>query len=134
MLKSNYMSKETIDMFLKVFGSLKQKVIWKFEADLPNKPANLKLVKWLPQMDVLGHKNTKMFITHAGQSSVQETLCYGVPTVKTARRNHKRFLILFVGKNPTWPLQVACMRIKVLTTCITSICTHIRMVFRARSR
>lgn len=39
---------------LKVFSRLKQKVLWKFETDLPEKPDNVKIVKWLPQQDVLG--------------------------------------------------------------------------------
>ena len=36
---------------------------------------------WLPQQDVLAHPNLKVFITHAGQSSFQETLCHQKPVV-----------------------------------------------------
>lgn len=40
---------------LKVFSRLKQKVIWKWEeGDLEGVPSNVKLVKWLPQQDILG--------------------------------------------------------------------------------
>ncbi len=70
-------------MFLSVFGKLKQRVLWKWETEnMPDKPDNVKLVKWAPQQDILGHKNTKLFITHSGQSSTQETLCHGVPVVR----------------------------------------------------
>ncbi len=44
-------------------------------------PSNVMTSKWLPQQDVLAHKNTKLFITHAGQSSFQETLCHKKPAV-----------------------------------------------------
>ena len=44
-------------------------------------PDNVKLSKWLPQQDILGHPNTRLFITAAGQSSSQETLCHKTPVV-----------------------------------------------------
>ena len=36
---------------------------------------------WLPQNDLLGHKNTKAFITHCGHSSVYEALYHGIPMI-----------------------------------------------------
>ncbi len=83
-LQAKTMSEERRKMFIKVFGSLKQKVIWKWETEeMPDKPDNVKLSKWLPQQDILAHPNTKLFITHAGQSSIQETLCHQKPVVGT---------------------------------------------------
>lgn len=36
---------------------LPYKVLWKFENDqLPGKPANVKIDKWLPQNDILGRQ------------------------------------------------------------------------------
>ena len=81
-LKAKEMSESNRKMLIKVFGGLKQKVIWKWETEeMSDKPANVKLSKWLPQQDILGHPNTKLFITHAGQSSTQETLCHQKPIV-----------------------------------------------------
>lgn len=39
---------------VKMFGKLKQTVIWKYEEDLPNLPKNLKIVHWAPQQSLLG--------------------------------------------------------------------------------
>ena len=82
-LKASEMSDERRDMFLEVFQSLEQKVLWKWETEsMPNLPANVMLKSWLPQQDVLGHPNVKMFISHGGQSSFQETLCHQKPAVR----------------------------------------------------
>ena len=44
------MSDEKRDILLKVFGNLKEKVLWKWEKEsMPNQPANVMLHKWLPQ-------------------------------------------------------------------------------------
>jgi glucuronosyltransferase len=76
------MSDEKRRLLLNVFGKLKQKVLWKWETEqMEDKPANVKLSKWLPQQDILAHKNTRLFVTHSGQSSTQETLCHGTPVV-----------------------------------------------------
>lgn len=40
---------------MKAFSKLKQKVLWKWEdEELPGKPANVKIIKWAPQQDILG--------------------------------------------------------------------------------
>lgn len=67
-------------MLLNVFSKLKQQVLWKWESEsMPNLPANVKLSKWLPQQDLLGHKEIKMFITHCGGGSTEEAIYHGVP-------------------------------------------------------
>ena len=81
-LKASVMSDDKRKTLLNVFGKLKQKVLWKWETDkMEDKPPNVMLHKWLPQQDVLGHPNVKLFISHAGQSSFQETLCHQKPAV-----------------------------------------------------
>merc|ERR1712223_345253 len=39
------------------------------------------LSKWVPQQDGLAHPNLKVFVTHGGQSSFQESLCHQKPIV-----------------------------------------------------
>lgn len=61
-LGSNIKSKDlTIQLrktIMETFSELPYKVLWKFEEDdLPDKPDNVKISKWLPQQDVLGESN-----------------------------------------------------------------------------
>ena len=42
---------------------------------------NIKVVEWLPQNDLLGHKDIKAFVSHAGHNSVYESAYHGVPVV-----------------------------------------------------
>ncbi|XP_017959648.2 UDP-glucuronosyltransferase 2C1-like isoform X2 [Drosophila navojoa] len=73
---------EKIQMFLGVFSSLKQRVLWKFEDDkLPNLPPNVMVQKWMPQTDILNHPNVKVFISHGGLFGTQEAVYYGVPVL-----------------------------------------------------
>ncbi|CAG9861575.1 unnamed protein product [Phyllotreta striolata] len=66
-----------------VFKSLPQRVLWKYESDedMPDLPSNVKLGKWLPQQDILGHPKLKAFITHGGLLSMFETVYHGVPII-----------------------------------------------------
>ncbi|XP_034113803.1 UDP-glucosyltransferase 2 [Drosophila albomicans] len=79
-VKSKDLPQETRDTLLKVFGGLKQRVLWKFEDDnMPNKPDNVFLSKWFPQPDILAHKNVKLFISHGGLLSTIESVFFGKP-------------------------------------------------------
>lgn len=54
-LKSSDLPPEKRDAILRVFGRLKQNVLWKWESEkLPGQPKNVKLMKWLPQTNILG--------------------------------------------------------------------------------
>lgn len=77
-IKGSQMPEEKRKMFLKVFSQLKQQVLWKWETEsMADLPKNVKLSKWLPQQDILGHKDIKMFITHCGGGSTEEAIYHG---------------------------------------------------------
>ena len=70
-------------LLLNVFSRLKQRVLWKWETEvMEDKPQNVMLSKWLPQQDILGHPNLRVFVSHGGQSSCQEALCHQKPMVR----------------------------------------------------
>ncbi|NWU89575.1 UD11 glucuronosyltransferase, partial [Upupa epops] len=63
-------------------GTVKQTVLWRYTGEAPsNLPKNVKLVKWLPQNDLLAHPKTRAFITHGGSHGVYEGICNAVPMV-----------------------------------------------------
>lgn len=52
---SHLMPDDVKETFIKVFSKLKQRVLWKIDADtLPGNSSNVKIVKWLPQHEILG--------------------------------------------------------------------------------
>uniref|UniRef100_T1J8B1 UDP-glucuronosyltransferase n=1 Tax=Strigamia maritima TaxID=126957 RepID=T1J8B1_STRMM len=79
--QSRFLPEKVKTSLLAAFSKLKQKVIWKYEEELKNAPSNVKVIKWAPQQDLLGHPKIKGFITHGGLLSLQETVYNGVPVV-----------------------------------------------------
>ena len=43
--------------------------------------SNIKVVEWLPQSDLLAHKNIRAFVSHVGHNSLYEAAYHGVPVV-----------------------------------------------------
>jgi glucuronosyltransferase len=81
-LKGSKMPESHRLALLKAFSRIRQKVLWKWETEtMPDLPPNVKLVKWAPQQDILGHPKMKAFITHGGMGSTSETVYHGVPFV-----------------------------------------------------
>ncbi|XP_066982218.1 UDP-glycosyltransferase UGT5-like [Macrobrachium rosenbergii] len=69
------------NMFIEAFSKLNQRILWKFETDLVGIPENVMISPWLPQQDILGHPNVRVFISHGGLLSLQEALYHGTPVV-----------------------------------------------------
>ncbi|XP_050425150.1 UDP-glucosyltransferase 2-like isoform X2 [Adelges cooleyi] len=64
------------------FSKLKQRVLMKFDVNSNiTAPSNVKLVKWLPQRDLLAHPKVLVFISHGGLMSVYEAIHCGKPVV-----------------------------------------------------
>ncbi|XP_049943046.1 UDP-glycosyltransferase UGT5-like [Schistocerca serialis cubense] len=81
-VKSKHWPAEKRQAFVDVFSRLQQRVLWKWEAEsLPGQPPNVRTGKWLPQSDILAHKNVRAFISHGGLLSTQEAMARGVPVV-----------------------------------------------------
>ncbi|XP_028144761.2 UDP-glycosyltransferase UGT5 isoform X3 [Diabrotica virgifera virgifera] len=78
-LKSSDFEPEKKRAILKAFSKIKQKVLWKFETDLPEKSDNVMISSWLPQKDALAHPNVIGFIGHGGLLGTIEAIYHGVP-------------------------------------------------------
>ncbi|KAF7660924.1 hypothetical protein LDENG_00272700 [Lucifuga dentata] len=73
---------ELTAVFLEAFRQIPQKIIWRYTGSVPdNVSENVKIMKWVPQNDLLAHHGVRAFITHAGSHSLYEGLCHAVPMV-----------------------------------------------------
>lgn len=76
------MPEDKAKQFVDAFRQIPQRVVWRYTGPLPDDaPKNLKVMKWLPQNDLLGHPKVKAFITHGGTHGIYEGICNGVPMV-----------------------------------------------------
>ncbi|KAL5242909.1 hypothetical protein ACI65C_010319, partial [Semiaphis heraclei] len=67
--------------FIDALAKIPQRVLWKYEDELENKPKNVMVKKWLPQRDILMHPKVKLFISHGGISGLYEAVDAGVPVL-----------------------------------------------------
>ncbi|EDV26582.1 uncharacterized protein TRIADDRAFT_54723 [Trichoplax adhaerens] len=63
------------------FKRLEQKVLWKTRLNVKNPPDNVKIVRWMPQNDILGHPKLGAFVTHGGSKGIYEASYHGVPLI-----------------------------------------------------
>ena len=62
--------------------SFSDQVIWRHKGERPSTLGNNTLiVDWMPQKDLLGHPQTKVFVAHGGTNGVQEAIYHGVPVL-----------------------------------------------------
>lgn len=71
-------------LLVQTFARLPYHVLWKYEgsaSEIDDLSENVKLSRWLPQQDILGHPKLRAFVTHGGLLSMYETVFHGVPVV-----------------------------------------------------
>jgi len=91
-LKPEQMPPEKIQVFIDTFKNLGMKVVWKWNSEMPGLPDNIFLSSWIPQQDLLGHPNLKVFVTHGGLGSLVEAIYHkavivGVPLSNDQKPN-----------------------------------------------
>ncbi|KAJ8001181.1 hypothetical protein DPEC_G00188630 [Dallia pectoralis] len=76
------MPEEKANVFFDAFSRIPQKVVWRYTGVAPdNASANIRVMKWIPQIELLGHPKVKVFITHGGSHGIYEGICNAVPMV-----------------------------------------------------
>ena len=74
-IHSSQMPAEKLELMLSVFRSLPQySFVWKWEGEIENLPGNVLTKNWIPQQDLLGHPNLRVFVTHGGMGGVSEAI------------------------------------------------------------
>ncbi|XP_029346054.1 2-hydroxyacylsphingosine 1-beta-galactosyltransferase isoform X2 [Acyrthosiphon pisum] len=82
LINLNHLPKEKLNVFFGTIEKLKQKVILKWIPDGSIKLSqNVLTGSWFPQSDILAHPNVRLFITHGGLHSLEETVYYAKPVV-----------------------------------------------------
>uniref|UniRef100_A0A8D1AT93 glucuronosyltransferase n=1 Tax=Sus scrofa TaxID=9823 RepID=A0A8D1AT93_PIG len=70
------------DLIASALAQIPQKVLWRYKGKKPETlGANTRLYEWIPQNDLLGHPQTRAFITHCGTNGIYEAIYHGVPVV-----------------------------------------------------
>ncbi|XP_031553529.1 UDP-glucuronosyltransferase 2B7-like [Actinia tenebrosa] len=77
----NTLSDDISVVMNRAFSQVKQRVIWKVDKFKGKLSPNVITQKWLPQNDILGHKKTRLFITHGGANGLAEASYHGVPMI-----------------------------------------------------
>jgi UDP:flavonoid glycosyltransferase YjiC (YdhE family) len=82
-VKAANMPENLRKLLVNTFAKLPYRVLWKYESSIIQNdlPPNVKISRWLPQQDILGHKKLRAFITHGGLLSMYETVYHGAPAV-----------------------------------------------------
>ncbi|XP_049486526.1 UDP-glucuronosyltransferase 2A2 isoform X1 [Panthera uncia] len=76
------LSDEKANLIASALAQIPQKVLWRYKGKKPaTLGANTRLYDWIPQNDLLGHPQTKAFITHGGTNGIYEAIYHGVPMV-----------------------------------------------------
>ncbi|KAJ8981236.1 hypothetical protein NQ317_016532 [Molorchus minor] len=80
--KSIYLPDNIRETLLTVFRRSPYNVVFKWENDtLPGKSDNVFISKWVPQITLLEHPNTKLFITQGGLQSSEEAIFAQIPII-----------------------------------------------------
>lgn len=70
------------DVILEAFSRLPYQIFFKYDnKDNITLPPNVRVLKWLPLNDLLGHEKTKVFVYQGGNNGFYEAVYHGVPTV-----------------------------------------------------
>lgn len=74
-----------LEILRDAFSQVPHTVLFKYSPDIPQNitfSSNVHFIRnWYPQNDVMGHRNTRIFITHCGNNGQYEALYHAVPMI-----------------------------------------------------
>nr|XP_027775554.1 LOW QUALITY PROTEIN: UDP-glucuronosyltransferase 2B4-like [Marmota flaviventris] len=74
--------KERAEMIALTLAQIPKKILWRFDGKKPDTLGlNIRLYKWIPEGDLLGHPKTRAFITPGGTNGIYEAISHGIPMV-----------------------------------------------------
>lgn len=79
LLKGSSFPVQFTTTFVRAFEALPYCVLWKYEGEIISE--RIKVSKWMPQQQILSHRNVKAFITHGGLMGVMEAVNFAVPMI-----------------------------------------------------
>ncbi|XP_071567391.1 UDP-glycosyltransferase UGT5-like isoform X2 [Temnothorax nylanderi] len=99
-VKWKHLNLDTVKTVILALSKLKQRVLWKLDIEVPFEiPENVMVMKWMPQSEVLSHKNVRAIWTHGGLLSAQEAIWKGIPMiVMPFFGNQKSYTRILVAK------------------------------------
>ncbi|CAG9856119.1 unnamed protein product [Phyllotreta striolata] len=80
-VKANLLTESFKKAITGAFAEIPYKVLLKMDDVLVDASENVLVRKWMPQQDILRHKNVKLFITQGGLQSLQESVVNGIPLI-----------------------------------------------------
>ena len=75
----------SVEKFVDAFQNFPEfRFVWRYAEELTASqastlPGNVVVRTWIPQNDLLGHRNTKLVITHCGSNTQFEAIFHGIP-------------------------------------------------------
>jgi MGT family glycosyltransferase len=103
-----YFPEHVVRILVDAISSIKLRVLFKINKSvIPGDlqiPENILTQEWIPQKDVLGHKNIRLFITHCGSGGQHEALysavpMLGIPIFADQTYNSKRMQVRGFGRH-----------------------------------
>ncbi|KAH7693538.1 Protein UGT-64, partial [Aphelenchoides avenae] len=98
----NLAPEEIREMFFEAINELTDyRIVFSYKGPRPKVLGkHVKLTAWAPQLDLLAHPKTKVFLTHSGLKSLREALCTKTPVVLMpmfAEQSHNAKFALSLG-------------------------------------
>ncbi|XP_059617581.1 UDP-glycosyltransferase UGT5-like [Phlebotomus argentipes] len=84
-VRSSSLPESHLQALRSALGRLPMHVVWKWESGVPfvNKSERILVKSWLPQLQILCHPKTVLFLTHGGLLSANEAAFCGTPVIVT---------------------------------------------------